>query len=230
VPPPGATPPGGAPPPPGATPPGGDGAAAPFPMSFSVDYPDRKLDRLSTALRIFWAIPILIIVEAFAGDWGYAFDTSYAPMFSGFIVLPTALMIIFREKYPRWWFDFNRELFRFFNRVVVYLLLMDDRYPSTDAQQSVHLELEYPDAPRDLNRLMPLIKWLLAIPHFILLFFISFGAIVAVIYAWFVILITGKYPPDVFEFLVGFLRWQNRVYSYAVLLTTDKYPPFKFAP
>jgi hypothetical protein len=199
-------------------------------MSFSVDYPDRELDKWSTALRIVWAIPIMIIVASIAGDWNYAFAGRYVPAFSGMLVIPAALMIIFREKYPRWWFDFNRELFRFLNRVGVYILLMDDRYPSTDEEQSVHLELEYPDVQRDLNRWMPLVKWLLAIPHYIILFFLGIGALFATIYVWFVILFTGRYPRDVFDFIVGIMRWENRVYCYAILLTTDQYPPFSFDP
>jgi hypothetical protein len=146
------------------------------------------------------------------------------------LFVPPLLMILFRQKYPRWWFDWNLELLRFTNRVCVYVGLMDDRYPSTDEQQSVRLELPYPDAKNGLNRWLPIVKWALAIPHFIVLFFLSIGAFFAVVGAWFAILFTGRYPRGLFDFLVGVGRWQNRVAGYAFLLVTDRYPPFGFAP
>jgi Domain of unknown function (DUF4389) len=139
-------------------------------------------------------------------------------------------MILFRRKYPRWWFDWNLELQRFTNRVGAYLALMDDRYPATDQQQAVHLDYVYPDAARDLNRWLPLVKWLLAIPHFIVLIFLWIAAIVVVIIAWFAILFTGRYPRGMFDFVQGVIRWENRVIAYAVLLVTDRYPPFALSP
>ena len=148
----------------------------------------------------------------------------------GLLFLGPLLMILFREKYPRWWFDWNRELLRFGARVGVYLALMDDQYPSTDEQQSVALELPYPDVPQDLNRWLPLVKWFLAIPHYIVLFFLGIGAFVCVVIAWFAILFTGRYPRGLFDFVVGVGRWSLRVAAYAFLLTTDRYPPFSLQP
>ena len=139
-------------------------------------------------------------------------------------------MILFRQKYPRWWFDWNLELQRFSNRVGIYLALMDDSYPSTDEHQSVHLEYRYPDAGRDLNRWLPLVKWLLAIPHYIVLFFLDIAALVVVIVTWFAILFTGRYPRGMFDFVEGVIRWHNRVVGYALTLVTDRYPPFRLAP
>jgi hypothetical protein len=139
-------------------------------------------------------------------------------------------MILFREKYPRWWFDWNLELLRFQSRVGVFFALLDDRYPSTDEQQSVTLELPYPDVKRDLNRWLPLVKWLLAIPHYIVLFFLWVGAVIAVIIAWFAILFTGRYPRGLFDYVVGVFRWTNRVVGYAFVLVTDRYPPFRLSP
>jgi hypothetical protein len=139
-------------------------------------------------------------------------------------------MIVFRQKYPRWWFDWNRELLRFINRVGVYVALMDDRYPATDEQQSVTLELPYPDAERDLNRWLPLVKWFLAIPHYVVLFFLWIGAVVSIVIAWFAILFTGRYPRGLFDYLVGVGRWENRVVAYAFLMLTDRYPPFRLGP
>ena len=138
----------------------------------------------------------------------------------------TALMIIFRQRYPRWWFDFSREVTRFGARVSAYAALLTDRYPSTVEEQSVHLEIDYPDVETDLNRWFPLVKWLLAIPHYFVLFFLSIAAFFAVILAWFAILATGRYPRGVFDFIVGVIRWWLRVEAYAFLLVTDRYPPF----
>lgn len=202
-------------------------------MRFDVEYPDRQLDRLSSALRFIWIIPIAIVLGAFApSGYNYADGTTYstAASFGGLIVLPTLLMIVFRQKYPRWWFDFNRNLVAFTARVESYMMLMSDKYPATDEEQYVLLEMDYPDVENDLNRWLPLVKWLLVIPHFFVLFFIWFGAFFALIFAWFAILFTGRYPRDVFDFVVGVSRWTWRVYAYAILLNTDRYPPFRLAP
>src|SRR3954451_18657974 len=202
-----------------------------YPLQYDVDYPDRPLNRLTSAFRIFVAIPILVVLGAVSGTtygWGQGHSEAAAGA-GGMLVLGPLLMILFRRKYPRWWFDWNLELQRFTNRVVVYVALMDDRYPATDDHQSVHLDYAYPDAQRDLNRWLPLVKWLLAIPHFIVLIFLDIAAIVVVIIAWFAILFTGKYPPGMFDFVQGVIRWQNRVIAYAVVLVTDRYPPFSLS-
>jgi hypothetical protein len=146
------------------------------------------------------------------------------------LFLGPLLMILFRQKYPRWWFDWNLELQRFGTRVVAFLALMDDRYPSTDEEQSVRLDYSYPDASRELNRWLPLVKWFLAIPHYVVLAFLWVGAVVAVIAAWFTILFTGRYPSGLFSFVEGVMRWGQRVAAYAFVLVTDKYPPFRLTP
>ncbi len=184
-------------------------SAPSYPATLRIDYPDRDLNKLSTFLRIFYAIPIVIVLS----------------------LLPAALtaiflLIVFRHKYPRWWFDFTQELARFGTRVGAYLALMTDEYPSTDEHQNVHLQLDYPNAKEDLNRWLPLVKWVLAIPHFIVLFFLGIAVFFSVIFAWFAILFTGRYPPSIFGFVEGFLRWALRVEAYAFFLTTDQYPPF----
>jgi len=204
--------------------------AASYPVNFAVDYPDRPLNRLTTALRIFVAIPILVVLETVSGG-NFSTDGGHVVTYGAgaTLFLGPLLMIVFRRKYPRWWFDWNLELQRFGNRVVVYLALMDDRYPSTDDHQSVHLDYAYPDASQDLNRWLPLVKWLLAIPHFIVLAFLWIAALFAIVVAWFAILFTGRYPRSIFAFVEGVLRWTQRVAAYAFLLVTDKYPPFTLA-
>jgi hypothetical protein len=204
-----------------------------YPVQFSVDYPDRPLNRLTTVFRIFVAIPIVIVLGAVAGGtWQWSYDngsTAVVAGTGGVLFFAPLLMILFRQKYPRWWFDWNLELQRFSNRVIAYFALMDDRYPSTDEHQSVHLDYEYPDATRDLNRWLPLVKWFLAIPHYVVLFFLGIAAVVVVIVVWFAILFTGGYPRGLFDFVEGVIRWDNRVTAYAFTLVTDKYPPFRLS-
>ena len=201
-----------------------------YPVSFSVAYPERPLDRLSTAFRWIVAIPILVVLGSVSGGsfrFGEAAQIVIAA--GGALSLGPLLMILFRQKYPRWWFDWNLQLTRFGNRVGVYLALMDDRYPSTDEAQAVQLDLPYPDVAQDLNRWLPLVKWFLAIPHYVVLAFLSIAALVAVIIAWFAILFTGRYPRGLFAFVEGVFRWAVRVEAYAFLLVTDRYPPFRLA-
>jgi Domain of unknown function (DUF4389) len=147
----------------------------------------------------------------------------------GGLFLATVLMIVFRQRYPRWWFDFGVELYRFIWRIYAYLLLLTDVYPSTVDHQSVHIEIDYPDAEHDLNRWLPLVKWLLAIPHYIVLVLLAIAVVVVTIIAWFAILFTGKYPKGLFDFVVGVGRWSTRVWAYTALLVTDKYPPFSLS-
>jgi hypothetical protein len=205
---------------------------ASYPVRFSVEYPDRELNRVTTFFRIFTAIPILIVLGTVDGgtwQWSSRQGTLVAAGAGGLLFFGPLLMIVFRQKYPRWWFDWNLELLRFSTRVGIYLGLMDDRYPSTDEQQSVHLDLDYPDVQRDLNRWLPLVKWFLAIPHYIVLFLLYIATIVVVVCAWVAILFTGRYPRGMFDFVEGVIRWQNRVVAYAFLLITDQYPPFGLA-
>ena len=200
------------------------------PLQFDVEYPDRDLDRVSSAFRIFTVIPIAIVLAALGTVTYDSSSEDYTGVVvtgAGLLFLPPLLMLLFRQKYPRWWFDWNREFLRFANRVYAYGLLLNDQYPSTDEQQYVRLEVEYPDARNDLNRWLPLVKWFLAIPHYIVLFFLWIGVVCVVIVAWFAILFTGRFPRGWFDYVVGVMRWGNRVIAYALILVTDEYPPFR---
>jgi hypothetical protein len=208
---------------------------AQYPVQFAVEYPDRELNRLTSFFRIFVIIPISIVLGTVSGGtWESAGSHSTmaygAAGAGGLLFFGPLLMILFRQKYPRWWFDWNLELQRFINRVWTYLALMNDSYPSTDDHQWVQLDYPYPDAANDLNRGLPLIKWFLAIPHYIVLFFLGIAAFFVVIVAWFAILFTGRYPQGMFSFVEGVFRWHNRVAAYAFTLVTDQYPPFRLAP
>ena len=208
------------------------GGGSDYPVQLSVDYQGSR-NRLSVLLRIILAIPILV-VSAFIG--GY-FDTGSPELneallpisVGGILFIGPLLMIVFRKKYPRWWFDWNLELSRFTARIESFLLVLRDEYPSTDEEQSVHLQIEYPNAETDLNRILPIFKWLLAIPHYIILIVLGVLAILVTILAWLLILVTGRYPQGMFEFVVGVMRWSYRVGAYAFLLTTDRYPPFRLS-
>jgi hypothetical protein len=208
--------------------------STPYPAWLEIEYPDRPLDRLSTFLRPIAFIPIAIVLGLLSGpgtlgrpheaaESGRALVLVYGS--GGLVVVPTALLLLFRRKYPRWWFDWNRELTRFSTRCLAYLALLRDEYPSTDEEQAVHLDLDCPDASA-LNRWLPLVKWLLALPHYLALCFLGIGAVLCVLAAWVAILFTGRYPRGLFDFVAGVLRWGLRVSAYAWLLTTDRYPPF----
>jgi hypothetical protein len=196
----------------------------PYPVTLSIDYPERPLNRLTTFFRIFTVIPIGIIISLISGansDRSWSWCAA-----GGILVIPIILMILFRQKYPRWWFNWNLALTRFSARVAAYFHLLTDVYPSTDEEQGVHIEITYPEVSKDLNRWLPLVKWFLAIPHYFVLFFLGIGAIFSVLFAWFAILFTGRYPRGLFDFVVGVYRWTLRVIAYAALLTTDRYPQF----
>ena len=210
-------------------------APAAFPARLQVDYPE-QLNRVTTAFRLILVIPIAIVIGVLTAgatrtvydDAGHAVSTTSGGIGTG-LFLATLLMILFRKRYPRWWFDFALELARFGTRIAAYVALLTDIYPSTDEEQTVHLDLDYPDAEHDLNRWLPLVKWLLAIPHLVILGVLSVAAFFAIVIAWFAILFTGRYPRGLFDFVVGVGRWWVRVEAYAVLLVTDRYPPFSLS-
>lgn len=208
-----------------------------YPLTFTVDYPD-KLDRLTSFFRFLWIIPIAIVAGFLvSATMSFGADAPRGAGHSGFyfsagglgvLFWPLLLMIVFRQKYPRWWYDWNLNLSRFLTRVGAYALLLRDDYPSTDEEQAVHLDFAYPDA-KQLDRLLPIIKWFLAIPHYFVLFFLWIGVWVCTVIAWFAILFTGRYPRGMFDYVVGVLAWTLRVQAYAFLLITDKYPPFSLS-
>lgn len=204
-------------------------ASVEFPATLEIDYPDRDLSRLTTAFRLFTVIPIAVILALITKSAVRADSAEYAVRSGGIVFLATMLMLLFRRKYPRWWFDWNLALTKFGTRVSAYLALLRDEYPATDDEQAVHIGIPYPDAAHELNRWLPLVKWFLAIPHWIVLCLLGIAACVCVIIAWFAILFTGRYPRGLFDFVVGVFRWWLRVAAYALLLTTDRYPPFSLS-
>jgi hypothetical protein len=230
----GAASPGGGPPPP--VEPSASSVATPhsaYPARLEIEYPDRGLNRMSTFFRVFAIIPIAIVLAMVDGasfSW-YSSSRGGSETLAaggGILFLPLVVMLLFRRKYPGWWFDWNLQLTRFATRVAAYAVLCDDRYPSTDEEQSVHLDLDRPDGAQ-LSRWLPLVKWLLAIPHYVVLLALGIGAFFVVVIAWFAIVFTGRYPRWAFDYVVGVMRWSLRVEAYALLLITDRYPPFSLA-
>ena len=203
--------------------------ATTYPLSLSIDYPDEGRNRLTTFFRLIMLIPIWVILALLGTSEisGGGEEWDFYVGGGGVVIIPIVLMILFRQKYPKWWFNWNLEFTRFSTRVFAYFALLRDEYPSTDEEQSVHLDIVYPDAKEDLNRWLPLVKWLLAIPHYFVLIFLGIVSMVLIIIAWFAILFTGRYPKEMFGFVVGVERWSLRVGAYAFLLVTDKYPPFR---
>jgi hypothetical protein len=202
-----------------------------YPADLKIDYPER-CDRLTTFFRLIVVIPIAIILWMLLvpyKPWPTDLGWYYVAGGLGYVFVPTVLMILFRKKYPRWWFDWNLALLKFEVRVSAYVLLLTHEYPSTDEEQAVHIELAYPDAQKDLLRGMPLIKWILVLPHVIVLACLWVAAIVCVIIAWFAILINGTFPRELFDLVVGVMRWSLRVEAYSFFLTTDEYPPFSLS-
>lgn len=182
-----------------------------YPLRFDVEYPER-LSRLLIFVKWLLAIPHFIVLY-FLGIIAELF------LLIGFFA------ILFTKKYPRGLFDFVVNVYRWNANAVAYTALMRDEYPpfSWDAgQYPVTFEVDYPE---ELNRWLPLIKWLLAIPHMVVLFFLYIVALVLWVFAWFAILITGGFPRWMFDFMVGAMRWQYRVTAYAYLMR-DEYPPF----
>ena len=185
-----------------------------YPVQFSVDYPQQPLNRLTTLFRLLLIIPVALL----------------GLLVSTYTTVPLVFMLLFRRRYPRWWFDWNLELWRFNARIQVYALALRDEYPSTEDHQAVHLDVDYPDAATDLNRFLPLIKWLLAIPHYIVLTVLGFLALIAAVLGWIMVVITARYPRALFDFMVGVGRYATRVQAYTTILATDRYPPFRLDP
>jgi hypothetical protein len=209
-----------------------------YPARLNIDYQE-KLSRVTTIFRVILVIPILIILGILTSGSESVIQTvnaagevvgdtvSTGAGIVGSLFLVTLLLILFRKRYPKWWFDFALALNRFSLRISAYLALITDRYPSTEDEQNIHLDLDYPNAQTDLKRGMPLVKWFLAIPHYVILFFLWIAVLFVVVISWFAIIFTGRYPRGLFDFVVGVMRWTWRVQAYALLLATDKYPPFE---
>ncbi|CAB4337738.1 unannotated protein [freshwater metagenome] len=180
-------------------------------------------DRKSVALRIFLVVPIAIFVSAFTA-WSGSSEAS--TFLSGLLFLPIVLALVFRGIYPSYALAFNQALLALSTRVSAYILLLNDNYPSIEESADVKITFPDVDGGAKLNRYLPLVKWFLALPLYLVgLVYVIYGLAV-LIFTWFTILFTGKMPAASGEVLLGVTQYWNRVYGYAFLLVTDEYPSF----
>jgi hypothetical protein len=180
-------------------------------------------DRKSVALRIFLVIPIAIFVSAFTA-WSGSSEAS--AFLSGLLFLPVLLALVFRGIYPSYALAFNKSLLALSTRVTAYILVLHDNYPSIEESDDVTITFPEIDGGAKLHRYLPLVKWLLALPLYIVGFVYVLYSLAVLVFTWFTILFTGKMPAASAEVLVGITQYWNRVYGYAFLLVTDEYPSF----
>ena len=180
-------------------------------------------DRKSVLLRIFLVVPIAIFVSAFTA-WSGSSEAS--TFLSGLLFLPVLLALVFREIYPSYALAFNKSLLALSTRVTAYILVLNDKYPSIE--ESDYVTITFPDVEggAKLNRYLPLVKWLLALPLYIVGAVYAIYGFAVLIFTWFTILFTGKMPAFSAEVLLGVTQYWNRIYGYAFLLVTDEYPSF----
>ena len=180
-------------------------------------------DRKSVALRIFLVVPMAIFISAFTAWSGSAEASTFL---SGLLFLPVLLALVFRGIYPSYVLDFNRSLLALSTRVTAYILLLNDKYPSIEESDDVKITFPDVEGGAKLNRYLPLVKWLLALPLYIVGVVYVFYGLAVLIFTWFTILFTGKMPAFSADVLLGVTQYWNRVYGYAFLLVTDEYPSF----
>ena len=180
-------------------------------------------DRKSVLLRIFLVVPMAIFISAFTAWSG---STEASTFLSGLLFLPVLLALVFRGIYPSYILDFNRSLLALSTRVTAYILLLNDKYPSIEESADVKITFPDDEGGAKLNRYMPLVKWLLAVPLYLVGLVYTIYGIAVLIFTWFTILFTGKMPAFSADVLLGVTKYWNRVYGYAFLLVTDEYPSF----
>ena len=178
-------------------------------------------DKNTALFRVFLAVPVLIFLSSFS-----EFADNLPGVIGGFLVLPVALSLLFRNVYPSYVLAFNKALLELNNRINVYVLLLTDEYPSIEANQKVRLIYPEIDGGKKLSPWMPLIKWFLAIPLFLLGLIYAIYALALTLVAWFSVVTKGHYPEEKAEEVIKVIAYWNRLYGYALLLITDEYPSF----
>ena len=178
-------------------------------------------DKNTALFRVFLAFPVLIFLGSFS-----EFADNLPGVIGGFLVLPVVLSLLFRNVYPSYVLAFNKSLLELSNRINVYLLLLTDEYPSIEANQKVRLIYPEIDGGKNLSPWMPLVKWFLAIPLFLLGLIYAIYALALTLVAWFSVVTKGHYPEEKAEEVIKVIAYWNRLYGYALLLITDEYPSF----
>ena len=178
-------------------------------------------DKNTALFRLFLAVPVLIFLSSFS-----EFADNLPGVIGGFLILPVVLSLLFRNVYPSYVLAFNKALLELSNRINAYLLLLTDEYPSIEANQKVRLIYPEIEGGKKLSPWMPLVKWFLAIPLFLLGIIYAIYGLALTLIAWFTILSKGHYPEDKAEEVIKIIAYWNRLYGYALLLVTDEYPSF----
>ena len=178
-------------------------------------------DKNTALFRVFLAVPVLIFLSSFS-----EFADNLPGVIGGFLILPVVLSLLFRNVYPSYVLAFNKALLELSNRINAYLLLLTDEYPSIEANQKVRLIYPEIEGGKKLSPWMPLIKWFLAIPLFLLGVIYAIYALALTLVAWVTVISMGHYPEDKAEEVIKVIAYWNRLYGYALLLVTDEYPSF----
>ena len=185
----------------------------------NVDLTNR--DKNTALFRIFIAFPALIFLASFS-----EFSGDMMGVIGGILVIPVVLSLLFRNVYPSYVLAFNKALLELSNRVSAYLLVLTDEYPSIEANQKVRLLYPEIEGGKKLSPWMPLVKWFLAIPLFLLGLLYAIYGLALTLIAWFTVVTKGYYPVDKAEEVIKVIAYWNRLYGYALLLVTDEYPSF----
>jgi hypothetical protein len=180
-------------------------------------------DRQTVFWRAILVAPMVFFIASFAVD---TWDSDWNTVTYGLFVLPVILALVFRGTYPSYLLAFNKSLFELLNRVWAYITLLNDQYPSIEASDSVKITYPEINEGKTLSRGLPLIKWAMAIPLYIVGLFYALYALLMLVLAWFNIIFNGNMPQSCADVLVRTSQYWNRVYGYAVLLVTDEYPTF----
>ena len=178
-------------------------------------------DKNTALFRVFLAFPVLIFLGSFS-----EFADNLPGVIGGFFVLPVVLSLLFRNVYPSYVLAFNKALLELSNRVTAYLLVLTDDYPSIEANQKIKLLYPEIEGGKKLSPWMPLVKWFLAIPLFLLGIIYAIYGLALTLVAWFSVIRNGVYPEDKAEEVIKVIAYWNRLYGYALLLVTDEYPAF----
>ena len=178
-------------------------------------------DKNTALFRVFLAVPVLIFLGSFS-----EFADNLPGVIGGFLILPVVLSLLVRNVYPSYVLAFNKALLELSNRINAYLLLLTDEYPSIEANQKVRLIYPEIEGGKKLSPWMPLVKWFLAIPLFLLGLIYAIYALALTLVAWVTVISKGHYPEDKAEEVIKIIAYWNRLYGYALLLVTDEYPSF----
>jgi hypothetical protein len=189
--------------------------------SFQVQLDNR--DRATAFARLILVFPVFIFLSSFSIE---TFFNENMLQTYGLVILPVVLALLFRGVYPSYVLSFNKAVFGLVNRIWAYVALLTDEYPSIEDSGVVRITYPEVDGGKSLSRGLPLVKWLLAIPLYIVGFVYAIYGFIMLVLGWLNILFTGTMSAGSADAIVRVTQFWNRIYGYAVLLVTDEYPSF----